>query len=58
MKHISRSKSKMDGPLLRHMRAVAYAPIQEREAAHDDGESMRKAEEKRQRKLNRNREQA
>jgi hypothetical protein len=47
MKHVPKQKSKMNAPLLTHMRAVAYAPIPERKEFVDEAEVQRKAEEKR-----------
>jgi hypothetical protein len=47
MKHVSKKKSKMNAPLLTHMRAVAYAPIPERKEFVDQEEVLRKAEAKR-----------
>lgn len=36
MKHVSKRKSKINNPLLRHMREVTYAPIALSESVRDD----------------------
>ena len=44
----------MNNPVLAHMRKVAYSPISLKESTKDDEERIRKAEEKRLRKQERN----
>lgn len=51
MKHVSKRKSKINNPALRHMREVAYAPIPERESVRDDAGMIARAEAKRERRM-------